>query len=51
MDENEMMSQGEVQAELPLDIPPDVPDLNDPGYIYTITQNELLDKVISRSLP
>ena len=51
MDENEMMSQEEVQAELPLDIPPDMPDLNDPGYIYTITQNELLDKVIIEEPP
>ena len=46
-----MMPQEEVQAELPLDIPPDMPDLNDPGYIYTITQNELLDKVIIEEPP
>ena len=51
MDENEMMSQEEVQAELPLDIPLDMPDLNDPGYIYTITQNDLLDKVIIEEPP
>ncbi len=51
MDENNTMLQEEVQAELSLDIPLDIADLNDPGYIRTITQNELLDKVIIEEPP
>ena len=43
------MPQEEVPAELPPDIPMDMGDLADPGYIHT--QNELLGKVIIEDFP
>ena len=46
-----LMLQEEVPAELPQDIPMDMGDLADPGYIHTVTQNELLDKVIIEEPP
>ena len=51
MDENNTRLKEEVQAQLSLDIPLDIPDLNDPGYICTIIQNKLLDKLNSLPSP
>ena len=46
MTANKWLPTQDAQAELPADIPINVGDLGNPGYIYTVTHNELLDKFI-----